>query len=140
MVAVPSLSGIIETCLYVEDIGRASRFYEEVLGLKRMASDNRLLAYSVAEKSVLLLFKRGSTTKPLEFPGGMIPPHDGSGQNHLAFAVSEEQIPAWEKQLEENQIAIESRVHWPLGGTSIYFRDPDDNLLELATPGIWPTY
>jgi catechol 2,3-dioxygenase-like lactoylglutathione lyase family enzyme len=137
---VPSLSGIIETCLYVEDIGRASRFYEEVLGLRRMVADDRLLAYSVAEKSVLLLFKRGSTSQPLEFPGGTIPPHDGSGQNHLAFAISAEQIPAWERQLEEHRITIESRVLWPLGGTSLYFRDPDDNLLELATPGIWPIY
>jgi catechol 2,3-dioxygenase-like lactoylglutathione lyase family enzyme len=137
---VPSLSGIIETCLYVEDIGRASRFYEEVLGLRRIAGDDRLLAYSVAEKDVLLLFKRGSTSKPLDFPGGTIPPHDGSGQNHLAFAISVEQLHAWEKQLGEHRIAIESRVHWPLGGTSIYFRDPADNLLELATPGIWPIY
>jgi catechol 2,3-dioxygenase-like lactoylglutathione lyase family enzyme len=137
---VPSLSGIIETCLYVGDIGRASKFYEEVLGLRRIAGDDRLLAYSVAEKDVLLLFKRGSTSQPLEFPGGTIPPHDGSGHNHLAFAISAEQIPAWEKQLDELRVAIESRVHWPLGGTSIYFRDPDDNLLELATPGIWPIY
>lgn len=137
---MPSLSGIIETCLYVEDIGRASLFYEEVLGLHRIAGDDRLLAYSVAEKSVLQLFKRGSTAQPLEFPGGMIPPHDGSGQNHLAFAISAEQIPGWEKQLDEHHIAIESRVHWPLGGTSIYFRDPDNNLLELASPGIWTIY
>jgi len=92
------------------------------------------------KKSVLLLLGRGSTAHPLEFPGGIIPPHDGSGQNHLAFAISAEQILAWEKQLGEHRIAIESRVYWPLGGTSIYFRDPDDNLLELATPGIWPIY
>jgi catechol 2,3-dioxygenase-like lactoylglutathione lyase family enzyme len=137
---VPSLSGIIETCLYVEDIGKASRFYEAVLGLHRIVGDDRLLAYSVAGKNVLLLFKRGSTSRPLEFPGGMIPPHDGNGQNHLAFAISAEQIPTWEKRLEEHRIAIESRVHWPLGGTSIYFRDPDDNLLELATAGIWSIY
>jgi catechol 2,3-dioxygenase-like lactoylglutathione lyase family enzyme len=136
---VPSLSGIIETCLYVEDTGKASRFYEEVLGLHRIAGDDRLLAYSVAGKNVLILFKRGSTSQPLEIPGGTIPPHDGSGQNHLAFAISAEQIPAWEKQFEEHRIAIESRVHWPLGGTSIYFRDPDDNLLELATLEFGPS-
>ena len=62
---MPSLSGIIETCLYVEDIGRASRFYEEVFGLRHIAGDDRLLAYSVAEKNVLLLFKRGSTAHPM---------------------------------------------------------------------------
>jgi catechol 2,3-dioxygenase-like lactoylglutathione lyase family enzyme len=49
---VPSLSGIIETCLYVEDTGRASRFYGEVLGLRHIAGDDRLLAYSVAEKTL----------------------------------------------------------------------------------------
>jgi catechol 2,3-dioxygenase-like lactoylglutathione lyase family enzyme len=137
---VPSLSGVLETCLYVEDVNRASNFYEEVLGLRRIAGDDRFRAYSIADKDVLLLFKRGATTQPVDIPGGTIPPHDGSGQNHLAFAISAEQMPAWEKQLVENQIVIESRVRWPAGGTSVYFRDPDDNLLEIATPGLWSIY
>ena len=35
---------------------------------------------------------------------------------------------------------IEGRTDWPRGGRSIYFRDPDGHLGELATPGIWPIY
>jgi len=31
-------------------------------------------------------------------------------------------------------------VKWSRGGESLYFRDPDDHLVELATPGIWATY
>jgi catechol 2,3-dioxygenase-like lactoylglutathione lyase family enzyme len=31
-------------------------------------------------------------------------------------------------------------VQWEGGGTSLYFRDPDGRSVELATPGIWPTY
>ena|SRR5258708_4406456 len=40
------------------------------------------------------------------------------------------------KHLEENGIAIESKVRWERGGQSLYFGDPDGNLLELATPGL----
>jgi catechol 2,3-dioxygenase-like lactoylglutathione lyase family enzyme len=36
--------------------------------------------------------------------------------------------------------ALEGRTKWPRGGESIYFRDPDGHLLELATPGLWPGY
>jgi len=37
-------------------------------------------------------------------------------------------------------IRIESKVTWPAGGQSLYFRDPDNHLVELATPGIWEVY
>ena len=137
---MPTLTGVIETAVYVEDVDRASKFYEEVFGLRRIGGDARFRAFSVADSGVFLLFKRGATTKPLHLPGGMIPPHDGSGQNHFAFAISANELPAWEKRLAERSIAIESRVTWPRGGTSIYFRDPDQNLVELATPGMWSIY
>jgi len=70
----------------------------------------------------------------------VIPPHDGTGQNHFAFAIPAAELPAWEKQLVEHRVAVEGRVTWPRGGTSIYFRDPDGNLGEFATPGMWSVY
>ena len=39
-----------------------------------------------------------------------------------------------------HQVEIEGRTDWPRGGHSIYFRDPDGHLLELATPGLWTVY
>lgn len=138
---MPTLTGIIETALYVDDMERASKFYEDILGLRRIGGEaDRLHAYSVANRSVLLLFKRGATAQPIETPIGVIPGHDGAGQNHFALAIPAAELPAWEKHLAGHSVAVESRVHWPRGGTSIYFRDPDGHLVELATPGMWPIY
>jgi catechol 2,3-dioxygenase-like lactoylglutathione lyase family enzyme len=138
---MPILTGVIETALYVDDLQRASKFYEKILGLRRIGGDEeRLHAYSVADRGVLLLFKHGATAHPIQTPNGLIPPHDGNGQNHFALGIPTAELAAWEKQLAGHAIEIESRVHWPLGGTSIYFRDPDGNLVELATPGMWPIY
>jgi catechol 2,3-dioxygenase-like lactoylglutathione lyase family enzyme len=137
---VPNLNRVLETCLYVDDLGRAARFYENVLGLQTLTSDSRFHAYDVGGASVLLLFRRGATTETVHMPGGTIPPHDGHGPLHVAFAVGADEIAEWEKRLAEHGVAIEGRTRWTRGGVSIYFRDPDGHLLELATPGRWATY
>jgi catechol 2,3-dioxygenase-like lactoylglutathione lyase family enzyme len=137
---MPALDGVLETALYVDDLPRARRFYEDVLGLKPVFADQRLCAFAVAPKSVLLLFPRGKTLETVVMPGGTIPPHDGHGPLHIAFAVSREDLPAWEARLGAHDVPIEGSTDWPRGGTSIYFRDPDGHLLELATPGLWPGY
>ena len=49
-------------------------------------------------------------------------------------------LAEWEARLAEEAIAIEGRTKWRRGGESIYFRDPDGHLLELATPGLWPGF
>ena len=46
----------------------------------------------------------------------------------------------WEKHLAARGVAIEGATTWSRGGRSIYFRDPDGHLLELATPGLWSVY
>jgi catechol 2,3-dioxygenase-like lactoylglutathione lyase family enzyme len=76
----------------------------------------------------------------VHFPGGAIPPHDGHGPVHVAFSIAADERQAWEKRLNEAGVPIEGRAHWPRGGDSIYFRDPDGHLLELATPGLWVGY
>ena len=89
---------------------------------------------------MLLLFQRGLSPTPVETAGGVVPAHDAGGPGHLAFAVDASGLPAWESRLAELGIAIESRVQWERGGFSLYFRDPDNRSVELATPGVWQTY
>ncbi len=135
---MPALQGVLETVLYVDDFDRARRFYEGVLGLTPVYSDQRMSGYDVGGRSMLLLFRRGESLAAVTMPGGVIPPHDGRGPHHVAFSIAADELAAWETRLRDRGVAIEGRTVWPRGGTSIYFRDPDGHLLELATPGLWP--
>lgn len=137
---MPKLSGVLETALYVDDLDRARAFYEDVLGLAALTRDSRFFAFDVGGRNVLLLFRRGATLETLHLPGGTIPPHDGNGPIHVAFAITAAELAAWETRLGEHKVAIEGRTDWPRGGKSIYFRDPDLHLLELVTPGVWAIY
>lgn len=95
-------------------------------------------AYDVSGRSVLLLFVRGGTTEPVQTGGGLIPPHDATGQIHMAFAIAPNVLEAWRDHLARHDIPIEGTSEWQRGGHSLYFRDPDGNMLELATtPGLW---
>ena len=131
---------LLETSLYVDDVARASAFYRSLFGFEAMLEDQRFCALSVAGKQVLLLFKKGSSTSITVVPGGNIPPHDGAGELHLAFAIPADALAGWEARLAAKDVAIESRVAWERGGHSVYFRDPDRNLVELVTPGCWAIY
>src|SRR5262245_32204019 len=137
---MPQLDAVLETALYVDDLDRAVRFYRDVLELKPLYQDSRLTAFSVGGRNVLLLFPRGGSLETVHMPGGTIPPHDGSGPLHVAFAIAAAELPAWEQHLSAHGVPIEGRTQWRRGGTSIYFRDPDGHLMELATPGLWTVY
>ena len=58
----------------------------------------------------------------------------------MAFAIRMSNLDEWKGWLRENDVDIESEVRWEEGGHSLYFRDFDGHLLELATPGLWETY
>lgn len=102
--------------------------------------DDRLCALDVAGRAVPLLFRRGGAAEAVHIPGEAIPGHDGHGTLHYAFAIATSHVEAWTRRLLSEGIEIESRVTWPRGGISLYFRDPDGHLVELATPGVWATY
>jgi len=67
-------------------------------------------------------------------------PHDGDGELHLAFAIPAAELANWELWLAKNEIAVEEKCAWEMGGQSLYFRDPDRHLIEVATPGVWSIY
>jgi catechol 2,3-dioxygenase-like lactoylglutathione lyase family enzyme len=142
------ISRFLETALYVDDVERSCDFYQRVLGLgpilqttaEKDFKDRSFVPLDMPDGQVLLLFRKGTAAKMATLPGGTIPPHDGSGRLHLAFAISATELDKWRERLAAHGVAIEGEMKWPRGGTSLYFRDPDGHLVELATPGLWPTY
>jgi len=137
---MPHINCVLETALYVDNLDRAVRFYRDVLGLRVIDTSARLVAMDAGQATVLLLFRRGATANGAQTPTGWVPPHDGTGPIHIAFAIAADQMAEWERHLAEQGVTIESRIAREAGGGRLYFRDPDGHSVELATPGTWPTY
>ncbi len=138
--APPPIAGILETAVYLDDLDAAHAFYGGLLGLERVLATPRMLTYEVAPAQVLLVFRRGLTREDAETSGGTVPGHHSEGPSHFAFAIATESYHRWKAHLEASGIRIVREVSWPKGGRSLYFNDPGGNVLELATPGLWPSF
>ena len=121
----------LETCLYVDDLGRAETFYSGVLGLTLFGKvAGRHLFYRL-EGSMLLIFVPAASAQP-----GDVPPHAGKPGGHACLAIRREETDAWQARLEGHGLTV-TRYAWGDRGESLYFEDPAGNVLELAPPSIW---
>jgi catechol 2,3-dioxygenase-like lactoylglutathione lyase family enzyme len=122
-----TIMGVAEAVLYVSDLDRATAFYTEVLGLPLTASFDEARFLQAGTDSTVILFN----AKGIKRRTSVIPSHGATGEGHLALAVPTEEMGAWRQRLVEQGVAIEHEQDWSLGTHSIYFRDPDNNSLEL---------
>ncbi len=134
---MPEITHTLETSLYVADLDRSEAFYRRFCGFTTMLRDGRMCAMAVPGRHVLLLFRRGGSAQASPSPAGDIPGHDAQGIQHLCFGIPADSFDEWAAHLAAEGVAIESRLVWPKGGRSLYFRDPDGHSLEVATPGLW---
>ena len=131
--AAPRLSHVLELGVYAHDLEAARRFYAQVLGLPEVQYEpGRHVFFRLGQCSMLLVFDPRHTQS-----GSSLPAHGAQGTSHFALAIQGQALPAWREHLARCQVQIEQEVHWPRGGTSLYFRDPAGNLIELVTPGCW---
>lgn len=123
---------IFETVIYATDLAAAERFYTEVLGLEKYSGFDVVISFR-CEGGALLIFDPDKAI----LPNRGVPSHGSKGPSHLAFAAPAADLDAWRDHLREHGVAIEMEVNWEQGGTSIYFRDPAGNSIELAPPTLW---
>jgi catechol 2,3-dioxygenase-like lactoylglutathione lyase family enzyme len=121
------ISGLAEVALYVSDLDKATRFYTEVLGLPLTAAFGEARFLQTGPNSTLILF----TVAGIQNRTSVIPAHGAIGDQHVALAVPAAEIAAWRERLQKHGVEIEHEQDWSQGTHSIYFRDPDNNSLEL---------
>jgi catechol 2,3-dioxygenase-like lactoylglutathione lyase family enzyme len=138
---MPNFIGLLEAGLFVENLSRARDFYEQVLGLEKLRDSEVGCVFVVAKGQLLLLISQEKARVPCKTLGGEVPPcavdaGEMLGAGHIAFAATEAELDAWRARLESQGVEVLSEVAWE-AGRSLYFRDPDGHLLEIATPGLW---
>ena len=130
---------VAEAVLYVTDLIRAKTFYTELLGLPTTAVFDDACFLQTGPNSTLILFEIDKLEKRVS----VIPAHGARGRGHVALAVPPEEMASWRERLLSHGVEIEHEQDWSQGTHSIYFRDPDENSLELieAThyPRVWRT-
>lgn len=131
-------SAILESALYVTDLDAAEAFYGGTLGLERIAKVPGRHVFYRCGTGVLLLFDADATKKPPAPDAKLpVPPHGTTGEGHLCFSASADEIDRWRETLAVAGVAVEADFEWPQGGRSIYVRDPSGNSIEFAEPRIW---
>jgi catechol 2,3-dioxygenase-like lactoylglutathione lyase family enzyme len=140
----PTVTGIVEAALYVEQVARSIDFYRDLFGFEEELRAEAIGVLRIPGRQALILFPRTIAQAPVITPplaiDGTIPPHGGSGRMHVAFSIRPEDLESWRTRLAERGVRIESVVRWKRGGTSLFFRDPDQHLIELLSPGLWSFY
>jgi catechol 2,3-dioxygenase-like lactoylglutathione lyase family enzyme len=123
--AFRSIRAIDYTVIFARDMAAMRRFYERVLGfaLQRELSPN-WIEYRVGDNTFVLA--RPSRT------AGDAPVPNGTAALQLAFKVSVPAVDQCADELVRNGVALLSPpTDQPFGHRTLFFRDPDGNLLEV---------
>ena len=115
-----AIQGVLETSLYARDLERTAAFYRDLFGFKALVDSPRLVAFEIAERSVLLVFQAGATDEDVVEAGGVIPGHDGRGRLHLALSIKADDVAAWRQSArrtgcgDRRRVSLAARRNEPL--------------------------
>ena len=114
-----AVKGLQHLNLRVADLARARDFYVGVLGV-RVAFANGDTVWLEAGGDLLGLSQGAGERGP------------GHSAQHFGFMVdARDEVDAWCGQLQAHGVACEKGPYDRSDGRSLYFRDPDQHLLEI---------
>ncbi len=125
MHALSQIRQIDYTVIFARDMAAMRHFYETVMGFPVL----RVLSERWIE------FRVGSTTLALTTRGARFddpPPEHGALSLQLAFRVAPQVVAQCAAELEAKGVSlILPLTDQPLGHRTIFFRDPDGNVIEI---------
>ncbi len=129
------IKGLGEVSIRVTDLAAMAKFYEEVLGLEVLRREDSFVFFIInagyaGHPQVLNLFDR-TNRGFLETKSDQLNPHQTT-LHHIAFNIDLADYEAAKKSLESLGVHVRPTVHEWLHVRSLYFPDPEGNLIELV--------
>ena len=122
------ISKLDHTAIAVKDASVSVKWYERVLGLKKLTVDSwgPFPIFMISENNTGLAIFQNEQGNPVKMPQ-----NKKSGLPHIAFEVDRENFESAQKHLQSQHVEFDWQDHDI--AHSIYFRDPDDYCIELTT-------
>jgi catechol-2,3-dioxygenase len=129
------IKGLGEASIRVKNLDAMQKFYEEVVGLEVLNRGDSFAFFKIAQGYAghtqnLALFD-ASDRMFLENKSPQLN-SDQSTLHHIALNISLEDFESEEKRLEGLGLKVTATVHEWLHVRSLYFFDPEGNLLEFV--------
>jgi catechol 2,3-dioxygenase-like lactoylglutathione lyase family enzyme len=129
------VAGVLESALYYRHAERDTvlRFYDETLGMRRVAGWDDGTAYRLGG-GVLLLFDRDLVAER----EGPVADHGAEGRGHVCLVAEPGRYDEIRERIASIGVEITHDHEWSQEKRSFYFKDPAGNLLEVADADLWP--
>ena len=129
------IKGLGEVSIRVKNLDRMDRFYEEVVGLDVLRRDESFVFFKIAEgygghSQILALFD-ATNRGFLESKSPDLNP-DETTLHHIALNISLEDYETEKERLQGLGLKVQATEHEWLHVRSLYFSDPEGNLLEFV--------
>jgi len=129
------VKGLGEVSIRVKDLDAMHKFYEEVIGLEVLRQDENFVFFKVAEgygghTQNLALFVAADRAF-LEAKSEHLSPAETT-LHHIALNIAREDFESEKMRLADIGLKVNATVHEWLHVRSLYFADPEGNLLEFV--------
>jgi catechol-2,3-dioxygenase len=130
------IKGLGEVSIRVQDLDSMRKFYEEVVGLQVLRREERYIFFKIAEgygghTQNLALFDASEVTF-LENKSSQLNP-EMSTLHHIALNIALEDLASEKERFEGLGLKVRAVDHEWIHVHSLYFSDPEGNLLELVS-------